>query len=48
MNLIEFNNICLSLGWDKDVGYCYGEESRLSTIFYNTNTKVDNYLVTVN
>lgn len=48
MNLIEFNNICLSLGWDKDVGYCYGAESRLSTIFYNTNTKVDNYLVAVN
>lgn len=45
MNLIEFNNICLSLGWDKDVGYCYGDEYRLSTIYYNLNDRVDDYLV---
>ena len=46
MNLIEFNNICLSLGWDKDVGYCYGDEYRLSTIYYNINDRVDDYMVT--
>ena len=45
MNLNEFNNICLSLGWDKDVGYCYGDEYRLSTIYYNLNDRVDDYLV---
>ena len=48
MNLIEFNNICLSLRWDKDVGNCYGDESRLSTIYYNLNDRVDDYLVMVN
>ena len=48
MNLNEFNKICLSLGWDKDPGCYRNNECRLSTIFYNTNTKVDNYLVAVN
>lgn len=47
MNLIEFNNICLSLGWDKFVGNCYGEESHHSTVYYNLNDSVDNYLVMV-
>lgn len=47
MNLNEFNNICLSLGWDKDVGYCYGDEYRLSTIYYNINDRVNDYMVTV-
>lgn len=47
MNLNEFNNICLSLGWDKDLEYCYDNESRLSNIYYNTKDKVDNYLVIV-
>lgn len=47
MNLNEFNNICLSLDWDKDLEYCYDNESRLSNIYYNTKDKVDNYLVIV-
>lgn len=47
MNLNEFNNICLSLGWDKDVGYCYGDEYRRSTIYYNLKDRVDDYLVIV-
>ena len=47
MNLNEFNNICLSLGWDKDVGYCYGDEYRHSTIYYNINDRVDDYMVIV-
>ena len=45
MNLNEFNNICLSLGWDKDLGYCQGEEYRNSTIFYNVKDRVNDYLV---
>lgn len=47
MNLNEFNNICLSLGWEKDLEYCYDNESSLSNIYYNTKDKVDNYLVIV-
>lgn len=47
MNLKEFNNICLSLGWVKDLEYCYDNESCLSNIYYNTKDKVDNYLVIV-
>ena len=47
MNLNEFNNICLSLGWDKDVGYCYGDEYRNSTIYYNINDRVNDYMVIV-
>jgi len=47
MNLNEFNNICLSLGWDKDVGYCYGDEYRRSTIYYNINDRVNDYMVIV-
>ena len=47
MNLNEFNNICLSLGWDKDVGYCYGDEYHHSTIYYNINDRVDDYMVIV-
>ena len=48
MNLIEFNNICLSLGWVKDLGYSVIDaEWPHSTTFYNVNGRVDDYLVIV-
>lgn len=48
MNLNEFNNICLSLGWVKDLGYSVIDaEWPHSTTFYNVNDRVDDYLVIV-
>lgn len=48
MNLIEFNNICLSLGWIKDLGYSVIDDSQYSHVFYNDKDRKDNYLVIVN
>ena len=48
MNLIEFNNICLSLGWVKDLGYSVIDDSQYSHVFYNDKDRKDNYLVIVN
>ena len=47
MNLIEFNNICLSLGWVKDLGYSIWDEYHPSSVFYNENDAKDNLLITV-